>query len=69
MSDVHAKYYTASGHLTAGKVTVVFEGRIIFKQYIPKKHKFLEKIHKLCDMSGCMYQWVSTQGRTGHLQL
>jgi hypothetical protein len=43
ISDVHAKYYTASGHLTVGKVTVVFKGRIIFKQYIPKRHKFLEK--------------------------
>lgn len=43
LSDVYAKFYSASGHLSVGKVTVVFKGRIIFKWYIPKKHKVFKK--------------------------
>jgi hypothetical protein len=38
------------------KVIVIFKGQIIFKQYIPKKHKcFWIKIYKLSDMSGYTY--------------
>jgi len=67
LSDVHAKFCSASGHLTVGKVTVVFKGRIISKWCIPKKHKvFRKKIYTLCDMSWCMHKW---KGRAGHLQL
>jgi hypothetical protein len=44
------KFYTPSEHLAADKVTVVFRGRVIFIQYIPKKHKcFSIKLYKLCD--------------------
>jgi len=31
---------------------VLFKGRVIFRQYIPKKHKHFDiKIYKLCDIS------------------
>ena len=42
--------YNPSEHLAADEVIVKFKGRIIFRQYIPKKHKrFRIKIYKLYD--------------------
>jgi hypothetical protein len=38
LNDVYAKYYSPTEHL-AVKVTVLFMGRVIFRQYVPKKHK------------------------------
>ena len=43
LSDVNTKFYIVAGHLTVGKVKVVFRGRINFKRCIPKKDKVLEK--------------------------
>jgi len=38
------------------EVIVKFKGRVIFRQYIPKKRKhFGIKIYKLCDESGYTY--------------
>ena len=38
------------------KVIVMYKGRVIFRQYIPKKHKrFGIKIYKLCDSLGYTY--------------
>lgn len=37
-SNVNAKLYTMSEHLTMDKITVIFNRRIIFKQHIPNKH-------------------------------
>jgi len=38
------------------EVTVKFKGRVIFRQYIPKKRKrFGIKIYTLCDESGYTY--------------
>ena len=43
-------------HLAVDEVTVKFKGRVIFRQYIPKKRKhFSIKIYKLCDESGYTY--------------
>jgi len=40
-------------HLAVDEVIVKFKGRVIFRQYIPKKIKcFGIKIYKLCDGSG-----------------
>jgi hypothetical protein len=37
-------------HLAVDEVIVKFKGRVIFRQYIPKKKKdFGIKIYKLCD--------------------
>jgi hypothetical protein len=42
--------------LAVDKVIVKFKGRVIFRQYIPKKRKhFGIKIYKLCDDSGYTY--------------
>jgi hypothetical protein len=38
------------------EVIVLFKGRVIFKQHIPKKHEqFIIKIYEICDTSGCTY--------------
>ena len=38
------------------EVIVKFKGRVIFRQYIPKKTKcFYMKIYKLFDESGCTF--------------
>ena len=46
------------------EVTVSFKGRVIFKQYIPQKHKrFGIKIFKLCDSTGYTYSMKVHLGR------
>jgi len=45
-----------SEHLAVDEITVFFNGRIIFKQYIPKKHKWFGiTLYKLCDSEGYTY--------------
>ena len=42
--------------MAVDEVTVKFKGRIVFKQYIPKKRKrFSIKMFKLCDSTGYTY--------------
>jgi hypothetical protein len=48
LSDTYAKFYNQSEHLAVDEVIMLFKGRVIFKQYIPKKHKhFSIKIYKI----------------------
>lgn len=50
LNDSYAKYYSLTEHLEVDEVIVLFKGSIIFKQYIPRKHKQLGiKLYKLCD--------------------
>ena len=50
LSDSYAKYYSLTDHLAVDKIILLCKGRVIFKQYIPKKHKqFGIKLYKLCD--------------------
>jgi hypothetical protein len=46
LNQACAKFGTFSKHLAVDKVHVEFRGRVIFKQYIPKKC-FSVKIYKL----------------------
>jgi hypothetical protein len=39
IKNAYTKYYNPSKHLAVDKVTVLFKGRAVFKQHIPKKHK------------------------------
>jgi hypothetical protein len=56
LRDTYAKFYNPPEHSVADEVIALFKGRVIFKQYIPKKHKsFHTKIYKLCNMSGYTY--------------
>jgi hypothetical protein len=51
-----SKFYNPSKHLAVDEVTVKFKGRVIFKQYIPKKRKCFDiKMYKLCDSTGDTY--------------
>lgn len=38
LNDIYFKYYCPSKYLAVDEVTPLFKGRIVFKQYIPKKH-------------------------------
>ena len=53
LNVAHSKFYIPSEHLTIDEVIVLFKGRVVFTQYIPKKYKrFGIKIFKLCDHTG-----------------
>src|SRR5215469_13994250 len=48
--------YNPTEHRAVDEVIVLYKGRVIFRQYIPKKHKrFGIKIYKLCDSLGYTY--------------
>ena len=56
LNEAYTKFYKPSEHLAVDELIVKFQGRFIFKQYIPKKRKlFGIKIYKLCDESGYTY--------------
>jgi len=53
LDDNCAKFYSPSENLAVDEVIVNYRGRVIFRQYIPKKRKrFGIKIYKLCDTAG-----------------
>ena len=53
LDDNYAKFYNPSENLAVDEVIVKYRGRVIFRQYIPKKRKcFGIKIYKLCDEAG-----------------
>jgi len=39
LNEAYAKFYSPSEHLAVDKVIVKFKGRVVFRQYIPKKRK------------------------------
>jgi len=50
LNKMFSKFYSPSEHLAVEEVIVLFKGRVIFRQYIQKKHKrFGNKIYKPCD--------------------
>ena len=56
VANSYAKYYGPTKHFAVIEIIVSFKGRVIFKQYIPKKHKkFGIKHYKLCDSRGYTY--------------
>ena len=67
LNEDYAKFYNPSEHLAVDEVSVTFKGRVIFRQYIPKKRKhFGIKIYKLCDESGYIYDMRVYLGRDSH---
>jgi hypothetical protein len=53
LNDTCSKHYAASKHIAAHIIKVPFKGRIIFKRYFPKQHKYFRiNIHKLRDKYG-----------------
>ena len=64
LNKAYAKFCNPSEHLAVDEVIVKFKGRVIFRQYIPKKGKrFGIKIYKLCNESGCTYDMRVYLGR------
>jgi hypothetical protein len=56
LNDTYAKFYNLSEYFAVDEVIVLFKDSVIFKQYIPKKHKNFDiKIYKLCAMTGYAY--------------
>ena len=56
LSDSYGKYYSLTEHLAVDEIIVHFEGRVIFRQYTPKKHRcFWIELYKLCDSKGHTY--------------
>ena len=64
LSNKFSIFYNPSEHLAADEVIVKYKGRVIFRQYIPKKHKrFGIKIYKLCDKTGYTYDMTVYLGK------
>jgi len=63
LNEAYAKFCNPSDHLAVDVVIVKFKGRVIFRQYIPKKKCFSIKIYKLCNESGYMYDMRVYLGR------
>ena len=56
LSNKFCEMYSATEHLAVDEVIVLYKGRAIFRQYIPKKRKrFGIKIYKLYDSLGYTY--------------
>jgi hypothetical protein len=56
LNDAYAKYYSPTEHLAVDEITVLFKGRVVFKQYILKKYKcFGIKVYKFCASKGYTY--------------
>jgi len=59
MSNKFCKLYNPTEHLAVDEVIVLYKERVVFRQYIPKKHKrFGIKIYKLCNSLGHTYMSV-----------
>jgi len=53
LNRTFTKFYNSSENLVIDEVTVLCTGRVIFRQYMPKKHKcFGIKIYKLYNPTG-----------------
>jgi hypothetical protein len=62
LSDVFAKYSSPTEHLAVDEIVCC--SKVIFKHYVPKKHKwFGMKIYKLCDFKGYTYNMSVYLGR------
>ena len=61
LNRTFSKFYTSSENLAIEEVIVLCKGRVIFRQYTPKKRKcFGIKIYKLYDPAGHMLRYEST---------
>ena len=56
LNNKFCELYNPTEQLSVDKVIMLCKGRVVFRQYIPKKHKrFGIKIYKLCDSLGYTY--------------
>jgi hypothetical protein len=56
MNEAYVKFRNPSEHLAVVKVTTIFKGRVIFRQYSPKKIQYMGlDIYKPYDEPGYTY--------------
>ncbi|PSN35194.1 PiggyBac transposable element-derived protein 4, partial [Blattella germanica] len=64
LNNQYFSVYNPTEHLAVDEVIVLFKGRVIFRQYIPKKHKrFGIKLYKICDSNGYTYDMTVYLGK------
>jgi len=67
LNEAYAEFCNPLEHLAVDEVIVKFRGRVIFRQYIPKKRKcYGIKIYEFCDESRYMYDMGVYLGRDSH---
>jgi hypothetical protein len=67
LNQAYPTFYNPLENLAVDEVIVKFKGRVIFRQYIPKKRKcFGIKIYKPCDDSGYTYDMRVYLGKDSH---
>jgi len=65
--EAYVKFYNPLEHLAVDEVIVKFKGRVIFRQYSPRKRKrFSIKIYKHCDELGYTYDMRVYLGKDSH---
>ncbi|PNF29671.1 PiggyBac transposable element-derived protein 4 [Cryptotermes secundus] len=68
LNNKFCELYNPAERLAVDEVIVLFKGRVIFRQYIPKKRKrFGIKIYKLCDSLGYTYDMTVYLGKQRQL--
>jgi hypothetical protein len=64
LSDLYGKYYSPTEHLAVDEIIVHFEGRVIFRQCIPNKHRrFGIERYKPCYSEGHTYNMTAYLGK------
>jgi hypothetical protein len=59
LNNKFCELYILTEHLAVDEVIVLYKGRVVFRQYIPKKHKrFGIRTYKLCDSVSYTYMSV-----------
>ncbi|PNF34306.1 hypothetical protein B7P43_G15809, partial [Cryptotermes secundus] len=70
LNNKFCELYNPAERLAVDEVIVLFKGRVIFRQYIPKKRKsFGIKIYKLCDYDMTVYLGKQRQLATEEITL
>jgi hypothetical protein len=63
LNDAYSKYYAPSEHLAMDEVIVLFKGRVIFRQYLPKKLNVSESKFTNYVMTGYTYDMEVNLGK------
>ena len=64
LNSKFCELYNPTEHLAVDEVIVLYKGRVVFRQYVPKKHKQIGiKIYKICDSLGYTYDMSVCLGK------
>jgi hypothetical protein len=67
LSDAYDKFYSPTAHLAVSEFIVLFKGRVISREYIPKKHEqVVMKIYEQCHSKGHTYN-MTMYSKTGNV--